>query len=159
MPTDLITLAERCNPEKVLKVTGAYAPYMAASRVYDDGATRMTSFELVTPPTHLPITAVDADLAAAVVEEVERTVLWRAIVHQTRKILIDGPLHLIELEPTTAITSITRWTSTDPADVVADDTYNVVSRDPAWDDHRVLESGSAWPEHERDIGFIRDYIR
>ena len=48
--------------------------------------------EIVTPPEHLPITASDTDLAAAVTEEIELTVLWRACVLQTRRILIDGPL-------------------------------------------------------------------
>ena len=36
--------------------------------------------EVVTPPEHLPITASDTELAAAVVDEIERTVLWRAVV-------------------------------------------------------------------------------
>ena len=43
--------------------------------------------EIVTPPTTLPVTVAAADqaLAAAVVEEIERTVhLWRGIVRQTR---------------------------------------------------------------------------
>ena len=48
--------------------------------------------EIVTPPAHLPITETDAALAAAVVEEIERAYLWRAIVSQERRILIDGPL-------------------------------------------------------------------
>ena len=112
----------------------------------------MTSFELVTPPTHLPVTVADAEIVAAVVEECERTILWRAIVHQTRKITIDGRISTrIELEPSTAITSLTRWTPTDPAEVVAEDTYDVVSRDPAG---TIIapSSGSAWPEPERDIG-------
>ena len=85
-------------------------------------------------------------------EECERTILWRAIVHQTRKITIDGRISTrIELEPTTAITSLTRWTPTDPAEVVSEDTYDVVSRDPAG---TIIapSSGSAWPEPERDIG-------
>ena len=38
----------------------------------------------------LPVIATDAALVAAVVEEIERTILWRAIVRQTRLILIDG---------------------------------------------------------------------
>ena len=39
--------------------------------------------EIVTPPSHLPITAADAELAAAVVEEIrKRAVLWRAVVAQ-----------------------------------------------------------------------------
>ena len=49
--------------------------------------------EVVTPPALLPITvdAADQALAAAVVEEIERCVLWRALVLQQRRILIDGP--------------------------------------------------------------------
>ena len=52
--------------------------------------------EIVTPPAHLPVTVAAADqaLAAAVVEEVERSYLFRAIVRQERRILIDGPLPL-----------------------------------------------------------------
>ena len=112
----------------------------------------MNSFELVTPPSHLPITVADDALARAVVEEVERLILQRAIVHQTRKITIDGRISTrIELEPSTAITSLTRWTPTDPAEVVAEDTYDVVSRDPRG---TVIapSPGSAWPAPARDIG-------
>ena len=63
--------------------------------------------EIVTPPEHLPVTVADAQLAAAVVEEIERTVLWRAIVAQTRRIIVDYLPPRIELEPLTAIVSIT----------------------------------------------------
>ena len=71
------------------------------------------SSEVVTPPAHLPITATDETLAAAVVEEIERGVLWRAIVAQTRRITLDGPLPpRIEIEPVSAIVSLTRWTPT-----------------------------------------------
>ena len=87
--------------------------------------------EIVTAAEHLPITTADEALAAAVVEEIERTILWRAIVRQERRILIDGPLAILELEPVTSIVSITRWTSTDPAEVVDPDSYTLVSRDPA----------------------------
>ena len=70
--------------------------------------------EIVTPPAHLPITAADADLAAGVVEEIERAVLWRAIVAQERRIIINGPLApRIELEPVSAVVSLTRWTPAD----------------------------------------------
>ena len=51
--------------------------------------------EIITPPAHLPVTVAAADmaLAAAVVEEIEHGVLWRAIAGpQTRRIVIDGPL-------------------------------------------------------------------
>ena len=65
--------------------------------------------EIVTPPASLPLIATDAALAAAVVEEIERTILWRAVVRQERRILIDGALpSRIEIEPVTAITSLTR---------------------------------------------------
>ena len=52
--------------------------------------------EIVTPPSHLPVTVDSAQdaLARAVVEEIERGVLWRAIVAQERRITIDGPLPL-----------------------------------------------------------------
>ena len=110
--------------------------------------------EVVTPPTHLPVDVDDAQaaLARAVTEECERGVLWRGIVHQVRRIVIDGalPQH-IELEPTTAITSLTRWTPTDPAVVVDADSYYSVSRDPAG---TIIEpaAGMNWPAPERDIG-------
>ena len=87
--------------------------------------------EVITPPAHLPITTSDAALAAAVVEEIERGVLWRGIVRQTRRILIDGPLPILELEPVVSITSLTRWTEADPAEVVDPDSYTLVSRDPS----------------------------
>ena len=103
--------------------------------------------EIVTQPAHLPITATDEALAAAVVEEIERTILWRALVSQERRILIDGPLPpRIEIEPVSSIVSLTRWEparfpmrkfrgrggvgSEDTAEVIPADTYNFVSRDP-----------------------------
>ena len=56
----------------------------------------MTLFvsEIVTPPEHLPVTvaAAQTDLARAVTDECERAVLWRAIVAQERRIVIDGAL-------------------------------------------------------------------
>ena len=89
---------------------------------------------VVTPPAHLPIEVAVADqaLAAAVVEEVERLILWRACVSQTRRVLIDGSLPArIELEPLTSIVSLTRWTPTDDAAVIDADSYSIVTRDPA----------------------------
>ena len=85
----------------------------------------MTYFpsEIVTPPASLPITATDEALAAAVVEEIERAILWRAVVLQTRKILIDGTLPILELEPVSSIVSLTRWTPTDPAEVIDPASY------------------------------------
>ena len=94
----------------------------------------MTLFvsEIVTPPAHLPITATDEALASAVVEEIERAVLWRAVVRQTRRVLIDGPLTpRIELEPVSGAVSLTRWTPTDDAAVIDAASYDVVTRDPA----------------------------
>ena len=108
--------------------------------------------EIVTPAAHLPITATDEALAAAVVEEIERAVLWRAVVRQTRRIIIDGPLTpRIELEPVSGAVSLTRWTPTDAAVVVDAATYSVVTRDPSG---TILSPvpGSAWPSPSRDIG-------
>ena len=94
----------------------------------------------------------DDALARAVVEECERLILQRAIVHQTRKIIIDGSLkNLLELEPVTAITSLTRWTTADPAEVLAADSYDVVSRDPAG---TIIAPAAEhdWPQPARAIG-------
>ena len=110
---------------------------------------------VVTPPAHLPVTVAAADqaLVAAVVEEVERVHLWRAIVGpQTRRILIDGPLPpRIELEPVTAIVSLTMWTPTDDAAVIDAASYHVISRDPQG---TVIEPlpWYSWPSPERSIG-------
>ena len=109
------------------------------------------SAEIVTAPARLPITATDEALAAAVVEEIERGVLWRAIVSQKRRIVIDGPLppHL-EIEPTKAIV-ITRWTPTDDAAVIAATDYISVSRDPTGT-IVIPAAGKTWPAPERSIG-------
>ena len=113
--------------------------------------------EVVTPPDYLPITASDTDLAAAVVEEIEMSVLWRAIVLQTRRILIDGPLpKILELEPVSAIVSLTRWSPTDDAAVIGD--YSVVTRDPAG---TIIapDPGASWPAPERQVGsFALTYL-
>ena len=114
--------------------------------------------EIVTPPAHLPITATDESLAAAVVEEIERGILWRAIVSQERRIVIDGPLpQRIEIEPVTAIVSLNKWTPSDDAAVIDAASYNFVSRDPAG---AIIapSNGMNWPEPERAIGsFILIY--
>ena len=101
----------------------------------------MTLFfsEVVAAPDRLPIEATDDALARAVVDEIERTILWRAVVSQTRKIVIDGPLpQLLELEPTTAITSVTRWTSADPAEVLRRGHLRRGDQRPGRDHHRAL---------------------
>ena len=107
--------------------------------------------QIVTPPASLPVTVTDTALAAAVTEELERTVLWRAIVSQTRRILIDGDLPArIEIEPATNITSITRWTPDNDAEVIDANNYMFVTRDPAGTiiapHHR-----NGWPAAERAI--------
>ena len=116
--------------------------------------------EIVTPPARLPIT-VDASketLARAVVEELERAYLWRAIVSQTRRIIVDGHLPtILEIEPVASIVSLTKWTSSDPAVVVPESTYAAVTRDPAGTTIAPAP-GFAWPEPERDIGsFVLTY--
>ena len=114
----------------------------------------MTYFttEVVTPPAHLPVSATDEALAAGVTEEIERTILWRAIVAQTRRITVDGPLPpQIEIEPVTAITSITRWTPADDVEVVDAASYNFVSRDPIGTVIVPLD-GTNWPAPARAIG-------
>ena len=107
---------------------------------------------VVTPPAHLPISSTDTDLAAAVVDEVERMILWRAVVSQVRRITIDGPLpSRIELEPLTAIVGLTMWTPTDPDAVIDAASYTVVSRDPLG---TIIAPNSSWPAPERSLGFI-----
>ena len=108
----------------------------------------------MTPASRLPITVEDAQnsLARATVDEIERTVLFRALVAQTRKIEIDGPLpSCIEIEPTTDIVSLTRWTPTDDAVVVDADSYQVVSRDP-FGTILTPAPGMNWPAPQRAIG-------
>ena len=108
--------------------------------------------EIVTPPTALPVTASDLVLAAAVVEEIERTVLWRSVVFQERRILIDGDLpQLLVMEPIVSITSLTMWTPTDDAAVINSTNYHYVTRDPGG---TILEPlpWYSWPSPERSIG-------
>ena len=110
------------------------------------------AYEIVTPPAHLPVTVAAADmaLAAAVVEEIERGVLWRGIVRQERRILIDGPLpQILELEPLTGIVSLTRWTPTNDAAVIPEASYYSVTRDPHG---TIVAPNGSWPAPERPIG-------
>ena len=116
----------------------------------------MTLFvnEIVTPPALLPVTvdAAQDTLARAVVDELERMVLWRAIVSQERRIRIDGPLpSVIEIEPVSSIVSLTKWTPENDAAVIDAADYGFVKGDPTgtlisplpWYD---------WPAPERPIG-------
>lgn len=109
--------------------------------------------QIITAPEHLPVTVAAADeaLTAGIVEELERSILFRGIVHQTRRILIDGNLPpRIEIEPTTSIVSLTRYTPDDDAEVIDPDDFMYVSRDPQGTiiapHHR-----NGWPAAERAI--------
>ena len=110
--------------------------------------------EIITPPQSLPITTTTKQegIAAAVVEEVERIHLWRAVVRQERRILIDGPLdHRLDLEPVQSIVGLTRWTPDNAAEVIDAASYSVVTRDPAG---TIIapSPGSAWPAPFRLYG-------
>ena len=108
--------------------------------------------QVVTPPAELPVIATDAALVAAVVEEIERTILWRAIVHQTRRIIVDSDLPArIEIEPVTGITSLTRWTPDNDAEVIDAADYSFVTRDPSGTIIVPIHR-NGWPAAERDIG-------
>ena len=108
--------------------------------------------EVVTPPVLLPITIKEVELGGAVVEEIERTILWRAIVAQERRIVISGPLpSRIEIEPVTSIVSLTRWTPIDDEEVIGADSYDFISRDPAGTTI-FAAAGQNWPQPERAIG-------
>ena len=113
--------------------------------------------EIVTPPALLPITVSDTALARAVTEEIERGVLWRAIVSQERRIVIDGPLPpRIEIEPVTAIVGLTKWTATDAAEVIPAASYNFVSRDPGG---CIIQPISSWPQPQRSLdSFTLTYL-
>ena len=126
--------------------------------------------EIVTPPEHLPVTVDEAQaaLASAVVDEIERTVLWRAVVAQTRLIVFDGPLPpRIEIEPATGVVNLTRLTparfpqrkargrsgagAEDTAEEVDAESYSFVSRDPTGTIIAPLD-GYDWPAPLRTIG-------
>ena len=119
---------------------------------------------VVVPASHLPIqvAAAQESLAAAVVEEIERIHLWRAVVRQERRILIDGPLdHRLELEPVADVLSITRWTPTDAAEVIPASSYSVVTRESG----TIIapSPGSAWPTPFRlhgsfDVNYLAGWI-
>ena len=110
--------------------------------------------ELVTPPDHLPVEVADADqaLAKAIVEQIERSILNRAVVLQTRRITMDGALPVrFELEPARSLT-ITRWTPSDAAEVIPAASYTFVSRDPQG---CFIQANSSWPEPERSLDSFR----
>ena len=85
-------------------------------------------------------------------DEIERAILWRAIVSQERRIVIDGALpSVLEIEPATAVVGLTRWTPNDAAAVVDADSYSVVTRDPSG---TIIAPapGYDWPAPARTIG-------
>ena len=109
------------------------------------------AYEIVTPPAHLPVTvaASQTDLAAAVVSEIERSVLWRGIVEQRRRILIDGELpQRLLIEPSTILT-ITRWVAGDDYVVIPEASYYSVTRDPHG---TIIAPNGSWPSPQRSIG-------
>ena len=114
--------------------------------------------QVVAPPASLPVTVTDTALAAAVVEEIERTILWRAIVSQERRIVIDGDLPArIEIEPVTEIVSLTRWTPDNDAEVIDAADFMYVSRDPSGTIVVPLD-GNGWPRPRRAVGsFVLTY--
>ena len=110
--------------------------------------------EIVTPPAHLPVTVAAADqaLGRAVVEELEKVHLWRAIVAQERRIRVNGPLPpYFEIEPLSGLTSITRWTEADAAEVIPSATYSHISSDPLGATI-FANPGKAWPVPLRPFG-------
>ena len=134
------------------------------SRLSDSRTTQGFASEIVTPPTALPVTVAEAQeyaradsdasiferLIAAVTLETERSVLWRAIVSQRRRLVVDALLApRLTLEPTTTIVSLTRWTEADAAMVVSADSYHVSSSDPGGTVVS-LRRGATWPGSERE---------
>ena len=117
--------------------------------------------QIITAPEHLPVTVAAADetLTAAIVEELERSILFRGIVHQTRRILIDGDLPpRIEIEPTTSIVSLTRYTPDDDAEVIDPDDFMYVSTRSARNHHRAARP--EWLASRRArYQFLRAHLR
>lgn len=142
-----------------------YGGYGLRDRPYEvPQATQGFASEIVTPPEALPVTVAEAQeyaradsddaifarLIAAVTLETERSVLWRGIVAQRRRLVADAPLaRRIELEPATDIVSLTRWTDADAVEVVPSDVYHVESSDPAGT-VLSLRRSSRWPDAERE---------
>ena len=126
--------------------------------------TQAFASEIVTPPSALPVTVADAQeyaradsddaifsrLIAAVTLETERSVLWRAIVAQRRRLVVDAPLApQLTLEPTTSIVSLTRWTDADATETVPAEVYHVESSDPGGTVVS-LRRGQVWPDPQRE---------
>ena len=136
--------------------------YGIRGRRQEPETTQAFASEIVTPPAALPVTVAEAQayaradsddsiferLIAAVTLETERSVLWRGIVAQRRRLVVDAPLaRHIDLEPTTSIVSLTRWTDADGAEVVPAETYHVESSDPGGTVVS-LRRGAYWPDAE-----------
>ena len=121
--------------------------------------------EIVTPPSALPVTVADAQayaradsdetiferLITAVTLETERSVLWRGIVRQRRRLVVDAPLaRELTLEPIIDVVSLTRWTDADAAEVVPAEVYHVASSDPGGAGIS-LRRGQSWPSPQREM--------
>ena len=138
--------------------------YGTRGRRQEPETTQAFVSEIVNPPAALPVTVAEAQeyaradsddtifsrLIAAVTLETERSILWRAIVTQRRRLVVDSPLApKLELEPSTSIVSLTRWTDSDAAEVVPAEVYHVESSDPAGTVVS-LRRGSRWPGAQRE---------
>ena len=137
--------------------------YSSGFRRQEPETTQAFVSDIVTPPEALPVTVADAQayaktssddaiferLIAAVTLETERSVLWRGIVAQRRRLVAPAPLaRFLTLEPTNSIVSFTRWTEDDPAVVIPSSDYHVQSSDPAGTVVS-LRRDSSWPGAER----------
>ena len=137
---------------------------LGSRRISGPRTTQGFAGEIVTPPTAVPVTVAEAQeyaradsddaiferLIDAVTLESERSVLWRGIVAQQRRLVVDAPLApRLTLEPTTSITSLTRWTDASASREVPDDVYHAVSSDPAGTVVS-LRRGQVWPDAERE---------
>ena len=140
-----------------------YGGYGSRGRRQEPETTQAFVSEVVTPPSDLPVTVTEAQeyartesdsaiftrLIPAVTLETERSVLWRAIVSQRRRILLPAPLApQINLEPISSLVSLTRWTDSDPVAVVSEDVYHVATSDPGGTVVS-LRRGGFWPDAER----------
>ena len=142
-----------------------YGGYGIRGRRQEPETTQAFVSQIVTPPSALPVTVAEAQeyaradsddaifsrLIAAVTLETERSILWRGIVAQRRRLLVDVPLNpRLTFEPSTSIVSLTRWTEADAVEVVPTSVYHVESSDPAGTIVS-LRSGSRWPGAQREM--------
>ena len=129
----------------------------------------MTAPEVITAPTELPVSAARvkaftptkvADsalepLIRAVTDEVERNVLWRAVVAQRRRVFLRCPGREIEIEP---FRNTTAAGSSSPPTVQLYDEFNMATAVDASLYYQVpaegiiaLRRGKMWPKAERNV--------